>query len=325
MASYESSTTQQPKNTNGLKTNHDNKKIIDKFGSTANFQRAQYQFQLDVDIRKIGGKPIFQGFGKSIYEAEWINRDGPPIVLLEIDGAKTKQEASYYVQLSSHPHIVRTYGLIQNNPGSIMLVQERVPYGNLFDLLSENEFKPSERVLWNIFEQICDAMIFLTSKNIIHGHLSCRNILVFQMNPINPKKNLIKLTDFGLTRVSKLYSVIDSPTSALMTAIHVRYAAPELLQNPKKLDYSEKSDVYSMGVLIWEACSYGELPYSNIDDSETIRQLKLKDKRLPQPRLCNDQLWTIINKCWDQKPKKRPDFQSLKQSISDLQSKSTVK
>jgi serine/threonine protein kinase len=325
MASNESSTIQQPKGTNGLKNNYENEKMIEKFGSKANFQRARCQFQLDIDIRKIREKPIFQEYEKSIYEVEWINEDMVPIILVKIDGTKAKQEASFYVQLSSHPHIVRTYGLVQSSPDSILLVQERSPLGNLSELLRENELKPSERVLWNIFEQICDAMIFLAQKSIIHGNLACRNVLVFQMNPNNPKNNLVKLTDFGFTRGSKLYSFIDSQTTTTMKIIPVRSAAPELLKNPKKPEYSEKSDVYSMGVLMWEACSYGEQPYSNIDDQETVRQEKLKDKMLPQPSLCSDHLWTIINECWNQKQKKRPNFQSLKQSISNLQSKSISK
>jgi serine/threonine protein kinase len=325
MASNESSTIQQLKNTNGLKNNYEDEKIVDKFGSKANFQRSQCLFQLDIDIRKMREKPIFQEYEKSIYEVEWINQDMLPIVLVKIDGTKAKQDASFYVQLSSHRHIVRTYGLVQSSSESILLVQERSPQGNLSEILRENEFKPSERVLWDIFEQICDAMIFLAQKSIIHGNLACRNVLVFQMNPSNPKKNLVKLTDFGFIRGSNLYSFIDNQATTTMKIIPIRSAAPELLKNPKKPEYSEKSDVYSMGVLMWEACSYGEQPYSKIDDEETVRQLKLKGNILPQPSLCSEHLWTIINECWNQKQKNRPNFQSLKQSISNLQSKSISK
>ncbi len=110
-----------------------------------------------------------------------------------------------------------------------------------------------------------------------------------------------------------------------MTIIHARYAAPELLRDLNKLNYSEKSDVYSMGVLMWEACANGKLPYSNIDDSETIRQHKLKDKKLSKPTICSKQLWAIINECWKLEPNNRPSFQSLKESISDLQPKLTEK
>ncbi len=95
MASYGSAITQQSNNTNGLKTKHEDKKINHKFESKANFQGAQYEFQLNVDIKKTKQKAIFEEFGKSIYEVEWINRDSLPIVLLQIDGIKLKQEALF--------------------------------------------------------------------------------------------------------------------------------------------------------------------------------------------------------------------------------------
>jgi serine/threonine protein kinase len=314
--------TGQPMNISSLRTNYTVKKMIEELKSIEQLQQTQYQFQLDVEIRKIRPRPLFQGFGKSIYEVEWINRDGPPIILLKIDGAKAKREASFYVQLSCHPHIVRTFGIVQSNPGSIMLLQESAPHGDLSELLRENGFKPNEAVLCEIFKQICDAMICLADNGIVHGDLACRNVLVFSSNSVEPKVNLVKLTDFGLTRESKLYTMVDSPVLTTMTIIPVRYAAPEILKNPNKLSYTEKSDIYSMGVLMWEACSYGQLPYSSLDSDEAVRKSKLNDQRLPQPSLCSHQLWTIINECWQQESLNRPTFKTLKESLSTLETKS---
>jgi len=137
--------TRQPMNINSLKTNYLVKKMIEELKSREQLQLTQCQFQLDVDIRKTRPRPLFQGFGKSIYEVEWINRDGPPIILLKIDGAKAKREASFYVQLSCHPHIVRTFGLVQSNPDSVMLLQESAPHGDLSEMLRENGFNQTKR------------------------------------------------------------------------------------------------------------------------------------------------------------------------------------
>jgi serine/threonine protein kinase len=287
---------------------------------TSHLERTDYEFQLDVHIRKKRQKPLFRAFGKSIYEVEWIDRDGPSILLLKIDGAKARQEASFYVNLSCHPHIVRTFGLVQSNPSSVMLLQEFALSGDLSDRLQEGDFKPTEQVLCEIFAQICDAMIFLAVNGIVHGDLACRNVLVFQSDPSDPKKNLVKLTDFGLTRASSLYAVVDSPTRTTMTIIPLRYAAPELLRNTTSLNYSEKSDIFSMGVLMWEACSYGELPYSSLEIDDDVLREKLNDRRLSRPKLCSDQQWTIINECWHQNPGDRPDFERLKKRLKPISS-----
>ncbi|CAF0803669.1 unnamed protein product [Adineta steineri] len=315
--------TREPMDINSLKTNYAIKKVIQELKSTFPSQQEHYQFQLDVDIRKTRTRPLFQGFGKSIYEVEWINRNGPPIILLKIDGAKANREASFYVKLSCHPYIVKTFGLVQCNPGSFMLLQECAPHGDLSELLRENGFKPIELVLRKIFLQICDAMICLADNGIIHGDLACRNVLVFQFNPIEPNGNLVKLTDFGLTRGSTIYSMVDSPSMTTMTIIPIRYVAPEILRNPDKSNYSEKSDVYSMGVLMWEACSYGELPYSSLSNDSDVRQRKLNNERLPQPSQCSHQLWRIINECFQQESSERPTFEKLKDLLLTLHSEST--
>jgi serine/threonine protein kinase len=311
--------TRQPMNINALRTNYAVKQMIEEMRTISQSQQAQYQFQLEVDIRKTRQKPIFQGFGKSIYEVEWINRDGPPIILLKIVGAKANREASFYVQLSCHPNIVRTFGFLESNPDSIMLLQECAPHGDLSELLQENIFKPNERVLWRIFEQICDAMICLADNGIVHGDLACRNVLVFQYHTTDPGRNLVKLTDFGLTRGSKLYSIVDSPAMSTMTIIPTRYAAPEIIRDPTKLNYSEKSDVYSMGVFMWEACSYGQLPYSSLHNDNDVRKRKLEDEKLSRPSSCSDELWTVINECWHLDPQNRLDFRSLKQSLLKME------
>jgi serine/threonine protein kinase len=311
--------TSEPMDISTLRTNHIVRKMIDECTTMFQLLHAQYKFELNIDIKKTRPRPIFQTFGKAMYEVEWINRKGPLIVLLKIDGAKASREASFYVQLSCHPHIVRTFRLVNNNPDSVMLLQECAPDGDLCELLRENQFKPEIPVLLEIFVQITDAMICLADNNIVHGDLACRNVLVFRSHPSQPKENLVKLTDFGLTRSSTLFSVVEIPASSTMNVVPVRYAAPEILRNTNRPTYSEKSDIYSIGVLMWEACSYGTLPYASLHNDDDVRKRKLNDERLPQPNICDNQLWALIGECWHQNPQDRPSFRSLKESLLALQ------
>ncbi len=167
-------------------------------------------------------------------------------------------------------------------------------------------------------------MICLADNGIVHGDLACRNVLVFRSHASEPRENLVKLTDFGLTRASTVYSVVGSPVMTTMTIIPLRYAAPEILRNPDHQSYSEKSDVYSMGVVMWEACSYGALPYSDLEDDEAVRRQKLQNKKLLRPPLCSDSLWEIMNECWQQDPSNRPIFKTLKESLPELQTESKI-
>ncbi|CAF4563024.1 unnamed protein product [Rotaria sp. Silwood1] len=310
--------TRESMDLNSLRPNYVVKKMVDEFLSLSS--QKKYHFHLDVDVCKTRERPMFQSSSKTIYEAKWMLKHGPPIVLIKIDGARAKCEASFYVQLSCHPHIVRTYGLVDSDSSnSIILVQEYAPKGDLRQLLRNNNFQPTFDVLLEIFWEICDAMICLADNQIVHGDLACRNVLVFRSSSNQPTEILVKLTDFGLTRASPLFSVFDSPTSSAMTMIPVRYAAPEILCDTSSTsNYSEKSDVYSFGVLMWEACSGGAIPYGDLKTSDNVYQERLKGKLLERPYMCSSELWNIIENCTQQEPNKRPNFKAIQEDLLRL-------
>ena len=309
--------TREPMDLNSLRSNYIVKKMVEDFVSLS--LQKQYQFRLDIDVCKAKQRPIFQSPGKTIYEAKWMLKHGPPIVLIKIDGAKAIREASFYVKLSCHPHIVRTYGLVDSHSSdSIMLVQEYAPEGDLSELFRGNNFRPTIEVLIEIFWQIVNAMICLADNQIIHGDLACRNVLVFRSSSNQTTEILVKLTDFGLTRTSSLFSVMDSPASTTMKMIPIRYAAPELLLDTSPSNYSEKSDVYSFGVLMWEACSGGAVPYADLKTTDKIYEEKLKGKILERPNICPDELWNIIVNCTQHESHNRPNFKTVQEALLRL-------
>jgi serine/threonine protein kinase len=125
------------------------------------------------------------------YEADWIPKKDPLIVLLVLDQEAGEREVLLYIELSAHPHLIHTFGLVKNDRQSIMLLQERALHGNLQSLLQNGIFQPSPKVLVEIFLQIVDVMIYITNQNITYGNLRCANVLVFQMNPSEPTKNMV--------------------------------------------------------------------------------------------------------------------------------------
>lgn len=264
-----------------------------------------YHFQLDVDIKR--RDRICNSFGKTIYAAEWISQSGPPIVLVKIHGARAAREAAFYARLSCHPHIVRTFGFVESSDDCVMLVQERA-IGDLSERLQDHRFRPSRAVLLEIFLQITEALIYLTDKQIVHSDLACRNVLICEHHEREPSRNLVKLTDFGLTR----FSTVASTTSV----IPIRYAAPEVIGDQPS--FSEKSDVFSMGVLMWEALSRDQLPFKAISDDEEVRRRKLRGEILSKPDSCDPELWVVITQCWQQRTNDRPTFEALRRLLLKL-------
>lgn len=276
----------------------------------------QSTYTLDEDIQR--GDLITATIGKKIYRAEWLDdQDETPIVLIEMTEERLSHEVYLYLTLS-HKHIIRTFGVVDPNhyslpPNALLILQEYAKDGDLGGLLVAHTFIPSQNVLLEIFIQIADAMIFLFDNGIVHADLGCRNVLVYQTHPHDPKQNLVKLTDFGLARASA------ESSGNTDTGYPIRFAAPEILRSNGRLGYSEKSDVYSFGILMWEGCSFGKIPYQHINDDSELKERKLNGAGLEQPDSCDINIWKLIKVCWEYNPDDRPCFTKIHEQLTSIQ------
>ena len=95
-------------------------------------------------------------------------------------------------------------------------------------------------------------MGFLEQNKIVHGDLAARNILLAK------ERSIAKVSDFGLS--SYLYSSVEELSEA-SSGMPVRWMAPEVIT---RRQITNKSDVWSFGVLMWEIFSLGAVPYPDV-------------------------------------------------------------
>jgi serine/threonine protein kinase len=252
-------------------------------------------------------------FGKIIYYGKWKSKSADRIIIVEMNEAIAEREAFFYLEVNSHKNIIQRLGYIENCLNLTIFIQDYAEHNDLGSVLMDNQFNITQPILKEMFLQIADAMTYVASKGIVHGDLGCRNVLVFRVDSSHPRNNLVKLTDFGLARW------IDQPSAQEdLSVIPIRYCAPEILRANQHSSYSEKSDVYSMGVLIWEALSNSEIPYLSIAKNEDVERMKLDNVKPQRPSKCDRQQWVLMNGCWHGNPDKRPTFEEIKHKLLNI-------
>lgn len=169
-----------------------------------------------------------------------------PTFFSEVSPSSTKtfqqfQQECDFLSAIRHPCIVQYLGTTQDvESGLLVLLMELVDESltrYLERKLSQNELVPYYKQV-NFSHDVCMALAFLHSNGIVHRDLSSNNILLVA-------ESRVKVTDFGMSRL-----VEKNPRMTPLTQCPgcLVYMAPEALRTPPT--YSEKLDVFSMGVCI---------------------------------------------------------------------------
>ncbi|XP_027052583.1 angiopoietin-1 receptor-like, partial [Pocillopora damicornis] len=79
---------------------------------------------------------------------------------------------------------------------------------------------------------------------------------------------------------------------------------------------------WSFGVLLWELCTMGGIPYPGIRNRELLRLLK-SGYRMEKPAICSDELYELMLDCWRVDPEERPSFKQLITRIEEMMTRDT--
>ena len=126
--------------------------------------------------------------------------------------------------------------------GLLCIVMDFCEGGDLHHMLGAQQGRllPEGQVL-DYFVQLCLAMKHVHDRKVLHRDIKSQNIFLTQ------NKRVLKLGDFGIARV--LNSTVELAKTACGTPY---YMSPEICDNRP---YNDKSDVWSMGCLLFELSS----------------------------------------------------------------------
>lgn len=199
-----------------------------------------------------------------------------------------------------HNNLVNMLGLVfQDN--CILLVTEYMSKGSLVEYLrSRGRLHVTKRDQINFACDTCKGMEYLESMAVVHRDLAARNVLISE-------EGVAKVCDFGLAHDMKVK--LDG------VKFPIKWTAPEALRHSK---FSNKSDMWSFGILLWEIYAFGRVPYPRIPLADVMKHVE-KGYRMEAPDDCPPEVYKLMKEAWDLDPQKRPNFHEVLKRLMQLQ------
>jgi serine/threonine-protein kinase len=221
-------------------------------------------------------------------------------------GERFQREGRTAAKLS-HPVIVRVYDAGESDfegRKSSYIVMEYISGGDLKDLVSKQGALPEAR-LADIGQSVAASLAHAHERGIVHRDIKPANILIDEKG--NPR-----LTDFGIARALDA-SQATRTGAYLGTAM---YSSPEQLKGEK---VTPKSDVYSLGVTLYEAAT-GSIPFSG-STIEIATQHVNKEPEPPNRRgaSIDGKLEALILASLAKDPNDRPSADTLQSKLAALE------
>ncbi|NWH41950.1 TYK2 kinase, partial [Chloropsis hardwickii] len=213
-------------------------------------------------------------------------------------------ESASLMSQVSHVHLAFVHGVCVRGSENIM-VEEFVEHGPLDVLLRKEKGRISVGWKITVAKQLGSALSYLEDKNLVHGNVCAKNILLARKGLEDGSVPFVKLSDPGVS-----FTVL----SREERVDRIPWIAPECIRDVGNL--STASDKWSFGTTLLEICFDADVPLKERTPSEKERFYE-KRHRLPEPS-CRE-LASLISRCLNYTPVERPSFRTVLRELTRLQ------
>ncbi|KAM4521990.1 mitogen-activated protein kinase kinase kinase 7 isoform 2-T2 [Odontesthes bonariensis] len=260
------------------------------------FEEINYE---DIEVEEVVGRGAFG----VVCKAKWKGND------VAIKTIESESERKAFIvelrQLSrvNHHNIVKLYGACKN---PVCLVMEYAEGGSLYNVLHGAEPLPyytaSHAMSWCL--QCAQGVSYLHGmkpKALIHRDLKPPNLLLVAGGTV------LKICDFGTACDIQTHMTNNKGSAAWM--------APEVFEGN---NYSEKCDVFSWGIILWEVITRRK-PFDEIGGPAFRIMWAVHNgtrppliKNLPKP------IESLMTRCWSKDPSQRPSMEEIVKIMTHL-------
>jgi serine/threonine protein kinase/tetratricopeptide (TPR) repeat protein len=205
----------------------------------------------------LGAYKLLQQIGEGGMGVVYLAEQEKPVrrrVALKVlkPGMDTRQVVARFEQerqalaLMDHPNIAKVLDAGATAAGRPYFVMELVQGGPITEFCDENQLAPEARL--RLFLDVCSAVQHAHHKGVIHRDIKPTNVLV----TLHDGEPVVKVIDFGVAKATAQRLT----ERTLFTAHGQMIGTPEYMSPEQAgrsgLDIDTRSDVYSLGVLLYE-------------------------------------------------------------------------